>query len=339
VRCVLPLADWLASIVTGSNAMSRSLAVENGLLDIRTGDVPPEVVRAGLDGSLIATLSADGAIVGSVRSGPLGGVPVVLAGADTQCALVGMRATEPGDCAVAAGWSAPVQLVTPAPVFDPEMRTWTGVHVVPDRFVLESNASETGRAWAWICSLLRQSPDEAAAIAATAAPGADDVMTVLGPRVMRAAAMSAGIGGLTLPLPLAMSAPGVAVVLRSVLESIAYAIRANLEQIEEISSSRVSLLRLGGGMARMSLFAQILTDVIDRPVEVAGDAETSAIGAAALASVALGLYSSIGAAVDSMAGRRRAVVPDAPASAVYEDLYARWCVMADAFERIEGEGV
>ena len=112
VRCVLPLADWLAGIVTGSNAMSRSLAVENGLLDIRTGDVPPEVVRAGLDGSLIATLSADGAIVGSVRSGPLAGVPVVLAGADTQCALVGMRATEPGDCAVAAGWSAPVQLVT-----------------------------------------------------------------------------------------------------------------------------------------------------------------------------------------------------------------------------------
>ena len=144
-------------------------------------------------------------------------------------------------------------------------------------------------------------------------------MTVLGPRVMRAAAMSAGIGGLTLPLPLAMSAPGAAVVLRSVLESIAYAIRANLEQIEEISSSRVSLLRLGGGMARMSLFAQIVTDVIDRPVEVAGDAETSAVGAAALAAVALGLHSSIRAGVDSMGGRRRAVVPDAAASAVYDD--------------------
>ncbi len=333
----LPLADWLAMLVTGIVATTRSLAAENGLLDVTTGEVPSVLLsRLEFPASIVPPLRPDGSVVGEVRARPFAGLPVVLAGADTQCALVGMGVTQPGAAGAPAGWSAPLQLVTSSPVIDGEKRTWTGVHVVPDRWILEANAGETGRAWDWICSMMGLTPAEAADLAAAAPVGAGDVMAVLGPRAMRASAMNAGVGGITLPLPLVMSVPDRGSVLRSVLESIAYALRANLEQLETVSGARIESLALGGGMSRSKTFTQIVADVIDRPVEVAATPETSALGAASLAAVAVDLHASLPGALSAMTDKRCTRTPNARASAQYEDCYARWCAMSDQFDRMAG---
>jgi sugar (pentulose or hexulose) kinase len=79
-------------------------------------------------------------------------------------------------------------------------------------------------------------------------------------------------------------------VLRATLEACAYAIRGNLEQLDEVSGARIERLHLGGGMSRIGLLPQMLADVIDRPVELARSPETSAVGAAMLAFVALGQF-------------------------------------------------
>jgi autoinducer 2 (AI-2) kinase len=149
---------------------------------------------------------------------------------------------------------------------------------------------------------------------------------------MRASKMNAGIGALMVPLPLVMSAPERGDVLRSVLESVAYAVRANAEQLEDVAGARIMRLALGGGMSRSPLFARILTDMIDRPVDVARAPETSALGAAAVASPALGLHDTIESAAEAMALPMRVIEPDAGASSVYEDCYGRWCEMADQLE-------
>jgi autoinducer 2 (AI-2) kinase len=337
-RHVLPLADWIAMMLTGRAAVSRSLAAENGLLDIATGLVAADLLeRLGLPPACVPDIVADGAVAGEVREGAIAGVPVVLAGADTQCALLGIGVVDPGVVGVPAGWSAPLQMVTEAPVFDGERRTWTSVHVAPGRWILESNAGECGRAWEWIGSMMGVGHEEALALAAAAPGGAHDAMAVLGARAMRAGEMAAGVGALTLPLPIAMSAPERGDVLRSVLEATAYALRANLEQLEAVSGMTVARLHLGGGMSRSELFAQIVADVVDRPIEVARSSETSAVGAAALASVALRLHSSLDGAIRSMAGGRRMAHPVLAASAEYEDLYARWCALSDEMTRIGSE--
>ena len=337
VAHVLPLADWLAMRMTGTPVMSRSLAGENGLLDVTTGEPPTELLsRLELPRSVVPPVGSDGSIVGNVRAGHFVGVPVVLAGADTQCALVGMGVTEPGDAGVPAGWSAPLQLVTSRPVIDAEKRTWTGMHGVPNRWILESNAGETGRAWDWICTMVGLTPAEGSDLAAHTPAGSGDVMTVLGARAMRASAMNAGVGGVTFPLPLVMSSPDRGSVLRSVLESIAYAVRSNLEQLEQVSGAGIGSLALGGGMSRSTTFTQIVADVIDRPLELASTPETSALGAGVLAAAALGLHASLADAVAAMTGRRRTLAPNARASAQYDDEYARWCTMSDQFERMAG---
>ncbi len=339
IRYVLSLVDWLGALLTGELRMSRTLAAENGLLDIRTGTPPDDLLRMlDFEPALLPPIIDDGAIAGRVGAGAFVGVPVVLAGADTQCALVGCGAIDAGECAVPAGWSAPLQLVTTQPIFDCERRTWASVHVLAaDRWILESNAGETGRAWEWLCSMMSIGHDEAEALAAAAPAGCDDTMSVLGPRSMHAAEMNAGVGAITLPLPLVMSSPDRGTLMRSVLESTAYAIRANLEQLEAVSGMTIARLSLGGGMSQSATFTQIVADVIDRPVSVAREAETSAVGAAMLASVAVGLQPTLHDAVRVMGSDARIVRPRASVSATYEDHYSRWCVMADEMQRLAAE--
>lgn len=130
-----------------------------------------------------------------------------------------------------------------------------------------------------------------------------------------------------------MAAPDRARLLRSVLESIAYAVRANLEQVEAITGDAIASLRLGGGMSRSSLFCQVVADVLDRPVHVAPMADASAVGAAMLAAVAIRRLPSVDEAF-AATHPARVVGPDPRASAHYEDLYARWCATADRMEEL-----
>ena len=161
-------------------------------------------------------------------------------------------------------------------------------------------------------------------------------MAVLGPRVMRASAMNAGIGGITMPLPLVMSAPDRGHVLRSVLEATAYAVRANLEQIEQIASSSATSIAIGGGMSRSALFTQIVADVLDRSIEIASAPETSALGAAALAAVAVGAHPSLSRRCVPSPAAAAPSSRTSRASADYDDHYARWCAMTEQFERMAG---
>lgn len=335
VAHVLPLADWIAMLLTGEPVASRSLACELGLLDVRSRDVPTALLDAlGMSAGSVPRVSRDGDAAGAVRGGAFAGAPVALAGGDTQCALAGMGAVA-GGAGVAAGWSAPVQLVVETPVLDARSRTWTGVHVALERWVLESNAGECGRVWDWICGLMGLGAGDADAIAASSPPGSRDAMAVLGPRVMRASLMSAGIGAITVGMPLVMSSPERGDVLRSVLESIAFAVRANVEQLEDVGGARIPRLALGGGMSRSMLFARILADVLDRPIDVARSAETSALGAAIVASPALGLHATIIGAAAIMAPPMACVEPEPRAASVYEDCYGRWCDLAERLEALE----
>ena len=335
MRYMLPLGDWLAVHLTGVTATSRTLALENGLIDLTTGAVASDLLAlAGMDAHIVPEIVREGTVIGGVAAGGAKGVPVILAGADTQCALAGMGAIMPGDAGVPAGWSAPVQLVMDAPLVDDQQRTWTGLHVVPDQWVLESNAGETGRAWDWAAGLMGCSADQADSLAAASPAGARDVVAVLGPRVMQASMLNAGVGALTLPLPITMSAPDRGDISRAVLESAAFSIRANLEQLEAIAGVSIDRVHLGGGMSRSQLFRRIVCDVLDRPVKVARSAETTAVGAVILASVALGHSPSIREAVDQNTAASCELHPNAGDSATYEDCYERWSALSDGMARM-----
>ena len=82
------------------------------------------------------------------------GTPVFAGGGDTQCALLGSDVVAPGRAGAVLGTTTPVMSVLAEPTIDPSGRLWSGCHVLPGRFTLESNSGDTGITWEWLLDLL-----------------------------------------------------------------------------------------------------------------------------------------------------------------------------------------
>jgi autoinducer 2 (AI-2) kinase len=242
-----------------------------------------------------------------------------------------MGIREPGETGIVVGWSCPVLQVTAEPRLDAARRTWAGLHVLPGRWVVESSAGDAGRVWRWWCETLLGADDgaleEGAALAAQAPPGAGDVLAFLEHGPMNAGAMGLRLGGVLMYTPLAVGAVDRAHLLRAVLENIAYALRANLEQAEEVSGLPAQRVAVGGGLTRVSIFPRILANVLARPIELAKEAEVSARGAAILAARAVGIDEGLGPVPVER------IEPESGAVETYERQYQRWRRLSEALDR------
>ena len=88
-------------------------------------------------------------------------------------------------------------------------------------------------------------------------------------------------------------------VVRAALDSIAYQVRDALAAMEKDSGRRVRELRVDGGATANSYLMQFQADVLGRPVRRPKMAETTALGAAMLAGLAVGMWKSA-AALDKL---------------------------------------
>ena len=332
---VLTLGDWMAHRLTGELRAERSLNADCGLLNVTTRE-RDDGLLAELDvpSQLLPPLVSPGDVIGEVTdaaaaaTGLARGTPVVSAGSDTQCALYGMGVEEPGDVGIAAGWSCPLQIVTAAPRFDAAKRTWVCLHVAASRWTVESSATDAGRIWRWWCETLTgegaNALDGGSALATAAGPGAGGVSALLGPRRMNAAAMGPYLGGLVTITPVNTEGLGRGELLRAVLENIAYALRANLEQAQEVSGLAATRIALGGGLTRAAVFPSIVASVLERPIDLAAEIDVTGWGAARLAARAAGTPLPPVPAVR--------VEPDAAVAETYARLYQRWCRLGGALD-------
>ena len=105
--------------------------------------------------------------------------------------------------------------------------------------------------------------------------------------------------------------------------------------IERLSPTSVGLpLRLSGGAAKSATWAQRFADVTARNVEVWGDRELGAVGAAVVAGVGVGLLKDFASAVDPLEQGRVVFTPDDDAVAHYEERFYRYVAMADWMEQM-----
>ena len=118
---------------------------------------------------------------------------------------------------------------------------------------------------------------------------------------------------------------------RATLEAIAFQTRDVVEAMEEETGVRLATLRADGGASRNDLLMQIQADLLGRPVVRSAVTETTALGAAHLAGLGVGLWSGL----DDLASRWRSdriFEPRLPAER-REELYAGW---RRAVERAKG---
>lgn len=280
---VTSVSEWLAYELTGTLAFEATQAGDTLLFDIRRRAWDAELAgAAGVPGRWLPDPVDAGVRLGGLRpsaASALGlppGTPVYAAGSDTQLAAYAVPAG-PGDLVVVSGSTTPVTAPLDEPLGDP--RTWTGCHVAPGRWLLESNCGVTGLGYQWVRDALCGGRSYAELEERYDATRPPRCVAVLGPRRMDARVPVAASGGLRFAVPPSPGLDG-ADVAEGALWDIACAVRANADQLGEITGAGTGRVWAVGGGFRSAALREMVAHLLGRPVRVpAWHAQASAVGA------------------------------------------------------------
>jgi xylulokinase len=298
--------SYLVARMTGAAVMDPSHASTTMLYDLASGAWSPELLAAfEIDPAELPVIRPACAIAGEWN-----GIPVAVGTGDDFATPLGAGLAGPGPIACVLGTAEVVGGVAARPVLDVRsaravsgggttgaasgIDPWHALaepmvetHAYPTgAFFVENPGWLSGGAVKWAVRLLGLSDErELDALAAGAPAGAAGVTFVpalagaMTP-VWRAEAR-ASFHGLTAAHDRAHAA-------RAILEGLAFACRDVVGRLAALGLSADSVLALGGG-ARSHTWMQLRADALARPHHVAARSDTSAIGAAMIAAVAVGI--------------------------------------------------
>ncbi|GAB5451352.1 MAG: hypothetical protein Hals2KO_16800 [Halioglobus sp.] len=338
IATVYGFGEWLTEQLCGVRAIDASQASASGLFKLAQREWHWHLIEEmGLPREAFPSIADSGAELGTLNGaaathlGLSTATRVAAGGADTQCSLLGAGAVHNGDCVVVAGTTAPVQRVLDAPLVDSTAAMLGAHHVLPARWVLESNSGPMGDSMTTMARILfpdsRQPEAQLLAEAALSEPGAAGMLSTFGAEVMNMGAPSMPMGTITLShMGCTDDAPRRHLA-RAVVEGCACALRANLQRVYATSDQAAqpgTTLTLCGGLSRSDSFAQLLANVTGSTVAVPEVWQTSALGAAMCAGVAAGACADLASAAAALGGPQRTFTPCVEAQEQYDQLYATW---------------
>lgn len=334
---ILMVNDWLAYRLCGAYASEPSNASSSMLFDVTKREWSLEIARLlDLPSHIFPPVFSPGQVAGGLSReaaqflGVSAGTPVVVGLADSQAAGLACNALRDGDTVVIAGTTMPLQMTLTEPLLDEGHRTWTGAHALSDLWSLECSAGLAGGAYQWLWEAFgNDTPagDPYALLSAEAEgepPGS--AMAFMGPWIADHGRLEfpSQVGFLA-PFPMMLEPPLTRPrMARATLENIAFAVRANLAQLEEVSGRKAGSVALCGGLSRADVFNRIVADVCRIPVRVPRIREASSLGAAICAAAGAGVYADLAAGADRMADWEEVIEPDPTMRSRYETLYKRW---------------
>ena len=334
------LDAWAALQLTGTLAETRLGLAESGLLDVTSGK-PAEALleRLGVPLDLLPDVLPPDAPVGQLTAEAAGvtglprTTPVHLAGPDSHATAVGCGAVAEGAAACAAGWSAPVQVTTASPAFDPQARTWTSLHAAHGRSTVEATTGDTGRTLDAVRRLLapRASLERFDVLAQSAFESGHPVTAFLGPRAIDLSDPGITMGGVLVPAPITQEGLNAADIARAAYENAAFAIRESLALARSVAGTEPGSFALSGGMAESAVFPQLLADVLGEPVRLHRNA--TATGAAALASTPA---NDLASRCADLAANGASVEPG-PRSRECGESYERWLRIRERLDALTEE--
>ncbi len=289
-RRVLFIHDWALWRLSGQELTEVSLASAGQMADVAPRCWATDLLQGvGLGTARLAPLVEAGTVVGHLVDDDLGlpvGLPVVAGGGDTQAAAMGSGGLADGVVTVVAGSSTPVQAATSVPPQDPLRHPWVSTHLAPDRWAVETNAAYPGTMLAWLAGVQRCSVDELWTRAGDSEPGAHGVTAVVAVPVWseeawvtRAPQTIVGVGPSTTGADVA----------RAFVEAHAYAVRANVADLERVLGRRVTRLVVTGGGARHGHLPRLVAQVVGREVTVPATTQPAAVTGVALVARACGM--------------------------------------------------
>jgi len=333
VRKVLLPKDFIRFQLTGDYATDVSDASGTALFDVVNRRWSWELVDAlGIPRSFLPSSHESHEVTGRISpaaadlTGLAAGTPVVAGGGDQAASAVGNGIVEPGIVSCTLGTSGVVFAHMEQPKYDPAGRVHTFCHAVAGAWHVMGVTQGAGLSLQWFRNQLApgstypQLTDEAS----SAPPGSQDLFWLpylMGERTPHLDATARGGWiGLTAKHTRAD-------LIRALLEGVSYSQKDCLDIIEDLGVPLTSVRASGGG-ANSMFWRQMLADVFGKRVVTLETQEGSAYGAALLALVGAGVYSSVPECcreviheIDSLDSQPDQVAIYARGHRIYQSLY------------------
>ena len=290
--------SWLVWKLTGGrcHVTDYSNASRTLLFNIHELDWDDDILaRLDIPRALLPTVRPSSYVYGETEPESFFGhrVPISGIAGDQQAALFGQACYRPGLAKTTYGTGSFLLMNTgPRPVTSRQRLLTTiawGIGDEPVEYALEGSIFITGAALQWLrdgLGLINRAAESEQL--ATSLQGNDDVYFVPALTGLGAPHWDAYARGMIIGLT---RGTGKAHLARAALESIAYQTRDVVDAMCRESGINLQELRADGGAVANRFLMQFQADVLGVPVEIPSITETTALGAAYLAGLAVGFWS------------------------------------------------
>ncbi len=110
---------------------------------------------------------------------------------------------------------------------------------------------------------------------------------------------------------------------RAIIEGLCYALREGAEKIQNRTGVTIRELRASGGGAQSDSTLQIASDIFNLSVKRPATFETSSLGAAIVAMPKVGLHSDVTSAIKEMTSTVKIFYPNRESTEIYDELYIK----------------
>lgn len=282
----------------------------------------PELVKPG---SLIGKISTEAAS----DLGITDNVDIIAGGMDQACGCIGTGNIYPGFITENTGSAINISITTDKPVFDPLQRVPCQVHILDNKYIYLPWNKTAGMLLKWFrdnfCEKQIEEADKEGLDsyeyltrgAESISPGSNGLITI--PHF--AGAMSPEVNedarGVIYGLNLSTDRN---TIIRSILESVAFMLRTNIELIEE-SGIEIREIISSGGASNSRLWNQIKSDILGKKIKTIKNKDSCCLGAAIIAGVGSGHFKSIDSACRSIIASGEEYSPNLENKKIYDKYY------------------
>ncbi|MBS1840856.1 MAG: glycerol kinase GlpK [Acidobacteria bacterium] len=280
----------------GVHATDVTNASRTQLLNLKTLDWDDELLRAfEIPRAMLPQVRSSSEVYGTVSSGTGSGVPIAGILGDQQAALVGQVCLRPGEVKNTYGTGCFLLMNTGEQSVASQFGLLTTVAykfgAAPACYALEGSVAITGALVQWLrdnLGLIAKSADVEAL--ARTVPDNGGVYIVPAFSGLYAPYWKDSARGVIAGLTRFANKGHIA---RAVLEATAFQTREVVDAMEKDAKIPLATLRVDGGMVANELLMQFQSDILDKDVVRPVVAETTALGAAYAAGLAVGFYKGV----------------------------------------------
>lgn len=349
VHRFLLLEDYLIYKLTGQYVAEGSLLSSTLYFDIHTGQWWQDMLQfIGLSPDRLPEIKRSGQIIAELndraaKETGLAKETLVVTGAlDQAASTIGAGNTGFETITETTGSVLAICANVSQPTFDPQRRIPCHYHAIPGAYFLLPWCQTAGMVYKWFrnefyngrlqrdavdATVLFQEMDEDAVGIPAGSDGLIMLPHLAGAFTPESNPRARGVFfGISLQTTKAHFA-------RAILESVAFMLKRNIALLEDLGIAIQEIRSLGGG-SKSALWNQIKADVCQKPVVTVQTSETTSLGAAMLAGVALNCYKNLEQVATQMIHLQQWFEPNPARHAGYQAAFEKYIKLYEALETL-----